>query len=181
VNNPLLENNTVDSRPALLTVPQNVFNGYIQGAFPAYTVQSGDHFKAITNCEYGQSSCYAVYHLSYQIESGPILTLWAFGERYDGLYHQADVDLSSLARQILFACGCQRLTHRRPRHVDRSIHRPCAADTHRTNIDPYNCADNCVTANGYTTGYRHAGRFSHASASNSNTDHGSNINGFGSK
>ena len=99
VNNPLLENNTVDSRPALLTIPQNVYNGYVQAAFPAYAVQNGDHFKTITNCEYGQRSCYAVYRLNYQINDGPIQSLWAFGERYDGLYSQADVDLSSLAGQ----------------------------------------------------------------------------------
>lgn len=97
INNPRLENNTVDPRPALLTVPQNVYNGYIQGAFPPFTVQSGDHFKSLVNCEYLQKDCYAVFRLDYQIDSGPIQNLWAFGERYEGLTYQADIDLSALA------------------------------------------------------------------------------------
>ena len=40
-----------------------------------------------------------VFRLDYQIGSNPIQTLWAFAERYDGLYGQADVDLSSLVGQ----------------------------------------------------------------------------------
>jgi hypothetical protein len=99
VNNPLLENNTVDSRSALLTVPQNVYNGYIQGAFPPFAVQNGDHFKSIVNCEYLQRNCYVVFRLDYQIDNGPVQNLWAFGERYEGLYYQADIDLSPLAGQ----------------------------------------------------------------------------------
>jgi hypothetical protein len=97
VNNPRLENNTIDSRPALLTVPENVYNGYIQGIFPPFTVQSGDRFKSLVNCEYLQKDCYAVFRLDYQIENGPIQNLWAFGERYEGLTYQADIDLSPLA------------------------------------------------------------------------------------
>jgi len=97
VNNPRLENNTVDTRPALLTVPQNIYNGYIQSIFPPFTVQSGDHFKSIVNCEYLQRNCYAVFRLDYRIDNGPVLNLWSFGERYDGRYYEADVDLSSLA------------------------------------------------------------------------------------
>jgi len=97
VNNPRLENNTIDSRSALLTVPENVYNGYIQGVFPPFTVQSGDRFKSLVNCEYLQRDCYAVFRLDYQIENGPIQNLWAFGERYEGLTYQADIDLSLLA------------------------------------------------------------------------------------
>jgi len=104
VNNPRLENNTVDSRPALLTIPENVYNGYIQGLFPPFTVQSGDHFKSIVNCEYLQRDCYAVFRLDYQIDNGPIQNLWAFGERYEGLFYQADIDLSLLAgKNVKFA------------------------------------------------------------------------------
>ena len=97
VNNPILENNTVDSRPALLTVPQLVYNGYIQGVFPPFTVQNGDRFRSLINCEYGQKNCYVVYRLDYQVDNGPIQHFWAFGERYEGLYYQADVDLNPLA------------------------------------------------------------------------------------
>jgi hypothetical protein len=99
VDNPTLENNTVYQGRALLTIPQNVYNGYIQGIFPPFTVQNGDRFKSIVNCEYKQRNCYVVYRLDYQIDNGPIQNLWAFGERHEGLFYQADVDLSSLAGQ----------------------------------------------------------------------------------
>ena len=106
VNNPRLENNTVDSRPALLTIPQNVYNGLIRGIYPPFTVQNGDHFKSIVNCEYAQRSCYVVFRLDYQIDNGPIQNLWAFGERYEGLYYQADIDLSPLAgKNVKFILG----------------------------------------------------------------------------
>jgi Ig-like domain-containing protein len=99
IDNPRLENNTVYQGRALLTIPQNIYNGYIQGVFPPFTVQSGDRFKSIVNCEYQQRSCYVVYRLDYQIDNGPVQNLWAFGERHEGLFYQADVDLSSLAGQ----------------------------------------------------------------------------------
>lgn len=96
---PKLENGTTDTRPGLLTFPQNTFNGYIQGIYPAFTVQTGDHFQATINCEYGATDCFVIYRLDYRIGGGPIQTLWTFSERYDGLYYPADIDLSSLAGQ----------------------------------------------------------------------------------
>lgn len=99
IDQPRLENNTVDPRRGLLTVPENVYNGYIQGIFPPFPVQNGDRFKSVVNCEYGQRSCYVVFRLDYQIDNGPTQNLWAFGERYDVRYYQADIDLSPLAGQ----------------------------------------------------------------------------------
>jgi fibronectin type 3 domain-containing protein len=99
VNNPKLENNTTDSRPGLLTHPQNVTNGYIQGIYPPYRVQSGDRFRSIVDCEYGATACYVVFRLDYQVGSGGIQTLWAFVERHEGQYYQTDISLASLVGQ----------------------------------------------------------------------------------
>lgn len=99
VTNPQLENGTTDSRPGLLTFPQNAYNGYIQGFFPAYTVQAGDHFQSTINCEYGATECFVIFRLDYQVGGGQVQTLWAFAERYDGLYYPVDIDLSALAGQ----------------------------------------------------------------------------------
>ena len=101
VNSPRLENNTVDSRSGLLTGPQYVYNGYIQGIYPPYTVQSGDRFQSIVNCEYGAKGCYVIFRLDYLTSDGQTKTLWSFGEKYEGLYYQADVDLSPLAGQTV--------------------------------------------------------------------------------
>ena len=45
-----LESGTTDSRPALLTFPQNTSTGYIQATFPAFRVQNGDRFRSRISC-----------------------------------------------------------------------------------------------------------------------------------
>lgn len=96
---PVLENGVTDTSAGLLTGPQNIYGGSIQGVYPAFTVQSGDHFQSIINCEFNATSCYVTFRLNYQIGTGPILTYWTFNERYEGLYYRADIDLSALAGQ----------------------------------------------------------------------------------
>jgi len=91
-----LENGVSDPRMGLITFPQNVNNGYIQGFFPAYNVKPGDHFKSIVNCELNATSCQVVFRLDYQTGTSSIQTLWAFVEKYEGQYYQVDLDLSAL-------------------------------------------------------------------------------------
>jgi hypothetical protein len=99
-NSPRLENGSLDSRPGLLTFPQNVNNGYIQGIFPAYRVKAGDRFRATIGCEGGATSCYVVYRLDYSVAgSSTISTFWAFVEKFEGLNYNADIDLSPLVNQ----------------------------------------------------------------------------------
>lgn len=100
VNNPKLESGATDSRPGLLTFPQNVQNGYIQGIYPAFTVQTGDRFRSIINCEGGATLCYVGFRLDYKIGNEPIRTLFGpFLERYEGKYYSMDVNLNALAGQ----------------------------------------------------------------------------------
>jgi hypothetical protein len=97
---PRLENGSLDSRPGLLTFPQNVNNGYLQGIFPAYRVKAGDRFRATIGCEGGSTSCYVVYRLDYSVAgSSTISTYWAFVEKHEGLNYNADIDLSPLVNQ----------------------------------------------------------------------------------
>jgi len=97
VSNPILETGVTDTRPGLLTFPQNIQNGYIQGIFPPFRVQNGDRFRSIINCESGAVNCYVLFRLDYQIDANPINTLWAFVERYEGQYYSVDINLSLLA------------------------------------------------------------------------------------
>ncbi len=99
LDNPQLETGAVDPRPGLLTHPQVTTNGYIQGKYPAFRVQPGDRFQSIVNCQYNATSCYVVFRLDYQIGDAAPKTFWTFGERYEGQYYQANLDLSSLAGQ----------------------------------------------------------------------------------
>ncbi|MEW5941776.1 MAG: NBR1-Ig-like domain-containing protein, partial [Chloroflexota bacterium] len=93
IDNPKLETGSTDSRPGLLTNPQAVTNGYIQGIYPAFRVQQGDRFQSIVNCQYGATSCFVTFRLDYQIGDAAPKTFWAFGEKYEGQYFQADKDL----------------------------------------------------------------------------------------
>ncbi len=98
VTNPKLETGAIDTRPGILTFPQNVQNGYIQGFFPPFRVQSGDRFRSIINCQNGATNCYVAFRLDYQTGTDPIKTFWGpFLERYEGQYFSVDVDLSPLA------------------------------------------------------------------------------------
>jgi hypothetical protein len=102
LSNPRTELGVSASLPAILTVPQNITDGYIQGLFPLYTVQDGDRFVMTTSCERGATSCYVNYRLDYQIGS-VITTFWSFRERSEGITYNADLDLSSLAgRSVRF-------------------------------------------------------------------------------
>ncbi len=96
VSNPKLEDGTLDTAPGFILFPQNKYDGYIQGTYPEFTVQSGDRFQGIVNCAYG-SSCYVTFRLEYQVGSGPITTFWSWMEKNEGKSYHFDKDLSSLA------------------------------------------------------------------------------------
>jgi hypothetical protein len=99
INNPKLESGATDSRPAILTFPQNVQDGYIQGIYPPFPVKSGDRFRSTINCEFGATKCYAAFQLDYALSgSNTVQKFWgAFVERYEGNFFNVDVDLTPLA------------------------------------------------------------------------------------
>jgi len=105
VSNPKLENGVADTRPGLLTFPSpplaspQVGDGYIQGFYPAFTVQNGDRFRATVGCEYNSTICYVAFRLDYEV--GGVIRQFAgsWGERYEGGSTQVDVSLNSLAGQ----------------------------------------------------------------------------------
>ena len=99
MTSPTLENGTSDPRGGLITEPQNVFNGFVQGVYPTFTVQSGDRFQGTLNCQYGATDCFVIFRLDVLFPSGATQNFLSIGERYDGLYYPADIDLSSLAGQ----------------------------------------------------------------------------------
>ena len=99
VSNPRLENGSVVTTPGLLTVPQNIKDGYIQGIYPPFLVQPGDKFEATVNCERNAKACLVLFRLDYQIGNGPIFGFWSIGEVNDGKSYQASIDLSPFGGQ----------------------------------------------------------------------------------
>ena len=97
VKNPKLENGTVYKGLGILTVPERVFNGYLKGFYQGFTVQDGDRFRGIINCEYASDGCNVLFRLEYKVAGEEIKTFWQFPESYEGKYYTVDLDLSSLA------------------------------------------------------------------------------------
>jgi TIR domain-containing protein/Ig-like domain-containing protein len=100
LNNPKLENGETNSGPGILTFPQSIENGYIQGLFPPLIVKQGNRFRVTTSCEIGATSCYVAFRLDYRV-GNTIQTFWAFREKYEGQPYNADLNLSSLAGQTV--------------------------------------------------------------------------------
>lgn len=96
VDNPRLESGYQDDEPVLVTYPQMISGGTIQGIYPAYHVHTGDHFRSIVGCGYQTDGCDVQMELKYQIGNGAVQTLKSWHERYEGKTVSVDVDLSSL-------------------------------------------------------------------------------------
>jgi hypothetical protein len=97
VDNPQLENGQKYNGAGILTVPQSVNNGYLQGFYQPFLVQRGDRFRAIINCQYLAKGCNAIFRLDYQIENSQVQTIWQFTEAYEGQYYTVDTDLNPLS------------------------------------------------------------------------------------
>lgn len=100
LNTPTMENGAVEDEPGLLTVPQDKNNGFISGQFPAFTVQTGDRFRTIINCQRDAVKCNVVFRLDY-LNNGVVKTYASWAEVYEGKYYPVDLDLNSLAGQTL--------------------------------------------------------------------------------
>ncbi|MGH7809066.1 MAG: NBR1-Ig-like domain-containing protein, partial [Candidatus Binatia bacterium] len=99
VTSPHLEDDSIDSLPGLLTVPQNKYNGYIQATYPEFQVQQGDTLQTLVNCEFGAAGCYATFRVDYLSSTGVQRTLWSWRESYDKRFYRANINLSPLAGQ----------------------------------------------------------------------------------
>jgi hypothetical protein len=97
---PVMENGSTEDEPGLLTSPQDLNNGIISGQYPAITIQKGDHFRTIINCQYDSKKCDVIFRLDYK-NNGQIKTLASWHEVYEGKYYPIDLDLSSLAGETV--------------------------------------------------------------------------------
>jgi photosystem II stability/assembly factor-like uncharacterized protein len=99
INNPHLEDDSLDASPGLMTVPQNKLNGYIQATYPEIQIQQGDQLQTLVNCEFAATSCYVTFRVDYLLSNGLQKTLWSWKETYDKRFYRANITLNSLAGQ----------------------------------------------------------------------------------
>jgi hypothetical protein len=97
LNAPRMENGTTETQAGLVTTPKHTAKGYIQGRYPAFKVQPGDHFLAKVNCQYKANNCDVLFRLEYKVGNKQVKTLKEWHEVYEGKYYSVDLDLSSLA------------------------------------------------------------------------------------
>jgi hypothetical protein len=81
-------------------MPQSKYNGYIQGVYPTFTVQSGDRFQVQVGCAYG-ANCYVTFRLDYMTPGGATVVFWQWKEQNERKYYTADIDLTPLAGKSL--------------------------------------------------------------------------------
>jgi hypothetical protein len=96
---PAMENGSQSGGAALLTSPQLMDDGRIEGTFPLLNVQSGDRFRATLGCLEGQTECNVILQFSYLTEDNELKpkALGRWSETYDGQLTVVDLDLGSLA------------------------------------------------------------------------------------
>lgn len=100
LNKPKYESGANSEEVGLLSVPRDSRNGIISGQFPAFTVQSGDRFRALVYCQYQAVKCNVIFKLNY-LNNGQIKTLGAWNEAYEGKYYTIDLSLNNLAGETL--------------------------------------------------------------------------------
>lgn len=93
--------NRHENEPTIWVHPNEASNGWIEGSYPAITVESGDRFKAWVGCLAGNEQCDVTYYLAYVGEDNHIYTLRSWHEVYDNKVTTIDMDLSSLAGQTV--------------------------------------------------------------------------------
>jgi hypothetical protein len=96
INSSLAIEDGTTGNPAIGVVPGTA-NGFVTGIYPEYTVQPGDHFRALASCEANASGCSVLFRVRYQEGNNEIVDLWAAAEFFDGQYTPVDIDLSALA------------------------------------------------------------------------------------
>jgi hypothetical protein len=100
VDNPTLQDGVALSGVALETHPQWTDAGVISGKYPAFTIESGDHFKAKIGCLNGGGGCNVEMQLNYRDGSG-LHNLAKWNMAYADAPKDVDVDLSALNGQSI--------------------------------------------------------------------------------
>jgi hypothetical protein len=96
---PRLENGSIDDERALVMFPQATRGGFITGEYPVLEVHSGDRFRAVIGCLYGNVDCDVTFVLSYRQEGQSAVELGRWQQVYDADAYSIDLNLSALAGQ----------------------------------------------------------------------------------
>jgi len=84
-----------EDEAALVMAPSAGDGGYIEGRFPNFKVQSGDHFKAVVGCMASSPKCDVMFQVNISVEGGAVQSLGSWTQTSDGQIAKIDLDLSA--------------------------------------------------------------------------------------
>jgi hypothetical protein len=100
---PIMEGGITMPGPSLAVAPQQVSQGWISGAFPAFLVGEGDQFRATVACMDNSVKCSIQFRLYYRLPDDQIRILASWQEAYEGLSKTINLSLSSLrGKEVIF-------------------------------------------------------------------------------
>ncbi len=103
--NPVFEGGHQDNERTLWMHLQDK-NDWMQGFYPATTIQSGDKFMAYVGCLEANKNCDATFSLDAIVDGGASQNLGKWDEVYDGKYTKINLDLSQFAgKHVEFILG----------------------------------------------------------------------------
>lgn len=95
-----------EDQPTLWVHPNEERYGWIEGTYPEFEVEAGDHFMAWVGCMEGYDRCSLNFYLAYIDRNGKFRQLGEWSEIYDGEVTKIDIDLSDLAgKTVRFVLG----------------------------------------------------------------------------
>jgi hypothetical protein len=94
---PLLPSGAKDNEGTIITTPSKGGDGFIQGMYPKYLVQAGDHIMGILFCSYKMNDCSVTYEiLAREKGSSTITSLGSWDMTYADAKKSIDIDLSAM-------------------------------------------------------------------------------------
>ncbi len=101
--------------PSLWMVPNQRPNGWISGEYPYLAIHPGDRLLAELGCLSDNPMCDVLFQISYEVPGGSSRLLGEWRETYDGLTTLVNINLYSLAGNLVRFTLTARVMNNQPR------------------------------------------------------------------
>lgn len=84
-----------ENEAAIVVGPSSGDGGYIEGRFPNFKVQNGDHFRAVIGCMASSPKCDVMFQINISVDGGAVQSLGSWTQVSDSSIQKIDLDLSA--------------------------------------------------------------------------------------
>jgi len=84
-----------ENEASLVMGPSAGDGGYVEGRFPNFKIQNGDHFKTVIGCLADSPKCDVMFQLNISVEGGAVQNIGSWTQTSDGSIQKLDLDLSA--------------------------------------------------------------------------------------